>query len=77
MAIRENVFNTIIRVFQKHGAVQIDTPVFELKVELLFKPTIFYLVESESELITWLLAICCSLLTANSFCKPNQLMTID
>ncbi|KAI9253177.1 histidyl-tRNA synthetase [Sporodiniella umbellata] len=31
MAIREKVFNTITRVFKKHGAVTIDTPVFELK----------------------------------------------
>ena len=32
MAIREKVFKTIIEVFQKHGAVEIATPVFELKV---------------------------------------------
>lgn len=32
MAIREKVFNTITKVFKKHGAVTIDTPVFELKV---------------------------------------------
>ncbi|KAI8992207.1 histidyl-tRNA synthetase [Pilobolus umbonatus] len=31
MAIREKVFNTITTVFKKHGAVTIDTPVFELK----------------------------------------------
>ncbi|KAI7864187.1 histidyl-tRNA synthetase [Spinellus fusiger] len=31
MAIREKVFSTITRVFKKHGAVTIDTPVFELK----------------------------------------------
>ncbi|KAI9472373.1 MAG: histidyl-tRNA synthetase [Benjaminiella poitrasii] len=31
MAIREKVFNTITKVFKKHGAVTIDTPVFELK----------------------------------------------
>ncbi|OBZ91453.1 Histidine--tRNA ligase, mitochondrial, partial [Choanephora cucurbitarum] len=31
MAIREKVFHTITRVFKKHGAVTIDTPVFELK----------------------------------------------
>ncbi|XP_065670680.1 histidine--tRNA ligase, cytoplasmic isoform X4 [Hydra vulgaris] len=37
MAIRENVFNVIIKVFQKHGAVQIDTPVFELKETLTGK----------------------------------------
>ncbi|XP_006803758.1 histidine--tRNA ligase [Neolamprologus brichardi] len=33
MAIREKVFNTIIRCFKRHGAETIDTPVFELKVE--------------------------------------------
>uniref|UniRef100_A0AAX7SHR1 histidine--tRNA ligase n=1 Tax=Astatotilapia calliptera TaxID=8154 RepID=A0AAX7SHR1_ASTCA len=31
MAIREKVFNTIIRCFKRHGAETIDTPVFELK----------------------------------------------
>lgn len=31
MAIREKVFSTITQVFKKHGAVTIDTPVFELK----------------------------------------------
>lgn len=34
MAIREKVFNTITKVFKKHGAVTIDTPVFELKVKI-------------------------------------------
>lgn len=32
MAIREKVFNTIISCFKRHGAENIDTPVFELKV---------------------------------------------
>src|SRR5436190_1234280 len=31
MAIRESIFSTIISVFKRHGAVTIDTPVFELK----------------------------------------------
>ena len=31
MALRKHVFSTIERVFAKHGAVTIDTPVFELK----------------------------------------------
>jgi histidyl-tRNA synthetase len=31
MAIREHMFSTIISVFKTHGAVTIDTPVFELK----------------------------------------------
>jgi histidyl-tRNA synthetase len=31
MAIREKVMNIITGVFKKHGAVTIDTPVFELK----------------------------------------------
>jgi histidyl-tRNA synthetase len=31
MAIREQIFNTITKVFKAHGAVTIDTPVFELK----------------------------------------------
>jgi histidyl-tRNA synthetase len=34
MAIREGVFNTIIKCFKRHGAETIDTPVFELKVFL-------------------------------------------
>lgn len=31
MALRERIFSTITSVFKKHGAVTIDTPVFELK----------------------------------------------
>ena len=31
MAIRERIFSTIISIFKQHGAVTIDTPVFELK----------------------------------------------
>lgn len=31
MSIREKVFSKIVAVFKKHGAVTIDTPVFELK----------------------------------------------
>jgi len=37
MAVREQVFKTIIDVFQKHGAVEIATPVFELKETLTGK----------------------------------------
>jgi histidyl-tRNA synthetase len=37
MAIREKVFETITRVFKLHGAVTIDTPVFELKEVLTGK----------------------------------------
>uniref|UniRef100_A0A0G4HQT8 Class II Histidinyl-tRNA synthetase (HisRS)-like catalytic core domain-containing protein n=1 Tax=Chromera velia CCMP2878 TaxID=1169474 RepID=A0A0G4HQT8_9ALVE len=37
MAIREEVFRTITSVFKRHGAVQIDTPVFELRETLLGK----------------------------------------
>ncbi|XP_007430703.1 histidine--tRNA ligase, cytoplasmic-like [Python bivittatus] len=35
MAIREKIFSTIISCFKRHGAVTIDTPVFELKELLL------------------------------------------
>ncbi|CAJ0644473.1 11173_t:CDS:10 [Entrophospora sp. SA101] len=31
MSIRDKIFSTIISTFKKHGAVTIDTPVFELK----------------------------------------------
>ena len=31
MRIREQAFECIKRVFKRHGAVEIDTPVFELK----------------------------------------------
>jgi histidyl-tRNA synthetase len=31
MTIREKVFATITKVFKRHGAVTIDTPIFELK----------------------------------------------
>jgi len=37
MAIREKVLNKIISVFKRHGAVTIDTPVFELKEVLAGK----------------------------------------
>uniref|UniRef100_A0A8C9TIL3 histidine--tRNA ligase n=1 Tax=Scleropages formosus TaxID=113540 RepID=A0A8C9TIL3_SCLFO len=37
MAIREKVFDTIIRCFKRHGAETIDTPVFELKETLTGK----------------------------------------
>lgn len=37
MAIREVVFNTITSVFKRHGAVSIDTPVFELRETLTGK----------------------------------------
>lgn len=37
MRIRETVFNTIRRVFKRHGGVEIDTPVFELKEVLTGK----------------------------------------
>ena len=36
-AVREVVFAAITRVFQRHGAVSIDTPVFELKKTLTGK----------------------------------------
>jgi len=37
MAIREKAFTIIKDVFKKHGAVEIDTPVFELKETLMGK----------------------------------------
>ena len=37
MAIREKAFATIINVFKRHGAVSIDTPVFELRETLTGK----------------------------------------
>ena len=37
MVIREYVFNTIKNVFKRHGGVEIDTPVFELKDILIGK----------------------------------------
>lgn len=37
MAIREQAFNTIRAIFKKHGASEIDTPVFELKETLTSK----------------------------------------
>ena len=37
MRIREHVFQTIRRVFKRHGGVEIDTPVFELKEILMGK----------------------------------------
>lgn len=37
MSIRQGVFDTIIKCFQRHGAETIDTPVFELKETLTGK----------------------------------------
>ena len=37
MAVRESVFAAITRVFQRHGAKGIDTPVFELRKTLTGK----------------------------------------
>ena len=37
MAIRERAFNIIRNIFKKHGASEIDTPVFELKETLTGK----------------------------------------
>ena len=37
MAIRERVMSIVTRVFKRHGAVTIDTPVFELKEVLMGK----------------------------------------
>lgn len=37
MAIRRKVIDTVAEVFKKHGAVEIDTPVFELKEVLTGK----------------------------------------
>ena len=37
MRIREQVFSTIRRIFKRHGGVEIDTPVFELKEVLMGK----------------------------------------
>jgi histidyl-tRNA synthetase len=37
MAIREKAFNTVTRVFKRHGAVTMDTPVFELREILMSK----------------------------------------
>lgn len=37
MAIREVAFDTITSVFKRHGAVCIDTPVFELRETLMGK----------------------------------------
>ena len=37
MKIREKAFKIIKEIFQKHGAEEIDTPVFELKETLMGK----------------------------------------
>lgn len=37
MAVRDNAFTIIKNIFKKHGAVEIDTPVFELKETLTGK----------------------------------------
>ena len=37
MSIRQSVFEKIRKIFRKHGAVELDTPVFELKETLTGK----------------------------------------
>lgn len=37
MALRRNIFDTVSAEFRAHGAVEIDTPVFELKETLTGK----------------------------------------
>lgn len=37
MQIREKAFNTITNIFKQHGAVSIDTPIFELRETLMGK----------------------------------------
>lgn len=37
MVTRNKAFNLITEIFRKHGAVEIDTPVFELKSTLMGK----------------------------------------
>ena len=37
MALKNKAFKTIKDIFLKHGAVEIDTPVFELKETLMGK----------------------------------------
>ncbi len=34
MAVRESVINKVTKVFKRHGAETIDTPVFELKASI-------------------------------------------
>lgn len=36
MRVREQAFTAIRNVFKRHGAVEIDTPVFELKEVRLY-----------------------------------------
>ena len=40
MSIRNKAFSIITAIFRKHGAVEIDTPVFELKETLMGKTSI-------------------------------------
>lgn len=37
MTVRQIAFEKIIKVFRRHGALEIDTPVFELKETLTGK----------------------------------------
>lgn len=69
MRIREQAFNAIRRVFKRHGAVEIDTPVFELKEVLTGKygedsKLIYDLADQGGELLSlrcehYLYLLCC------------------
>jgi histidyl-tRNA synthetase len=37
MATRQKLFNSIVKVFKRHGGITIDTPVFELREVLMGK----------------------------------------
>jgi hypothetical protein len=44
MTIREQAFAKIVSVFKRHGAVAIDTPVFELRETLMGEETAIFVI---------------------------------
>lgn len=58
MAIREKVLATIIQVFKNHGAETIDTPVFELKVNILMN----------SRSVICMGSVCANAITSKAIC---------
>lgn len=71
MAIREVAFNTITSVFKRHGAVCIDTPVFELRETLMGKygedtKLIYDLADQGGEILSLRWACSCCMLSKTS-----------
>ncbi len=80
MAIREVAFNTITSVFKRHGAVCIDTPVFELRETLMGKygedtKLIYDLADQGGEILSLRWAVAAAACCPKPACEnPHQML---